>query len=440
MKRWIAALVLAGAATAAAPEFFDGLADHPSLQAARANLQAYAYEAAYAGNPVALDTSGGYSYRSLDEAEPCPFLSDPDPTNDLLCQLVSPDVPSEVGQAEVGLTLRAFPYGDLADRVALAEINLRTAELDYQSARAKLERSALDAALKVRLAEKGLELAREGEALAENALEATRLRHAKGTASDRELRDAERALEEARLQRLSAEENLELARAQLAQFTSAAPPAWPWPSLEPPAEAEAPEVTKARLRIEQARVGEQRSLRSFWPVGEVRYQHNLDDYNAVGVSVESRTLGTRIYYNHQSYADLTRSRTQDEWRVGLRLNISADTWSGYEAARARLEGAQAGLEAAQRQAELERQALELRITQSERARELARRAEADARTNYEETARRVELGLEPPLAAQKAWVDAARAELERMQAEHDAVRARLDLLVYLAVPPSEVWK
>ena len=420
--------------------FFTGLEQHPSLKAAAARLEGARLEAVNSANYLTIDASGGFVSRELAPADPCPFLSDPDPSNDVFCQILNPDIPETTSQSELALVLRAFPYGDVADRQKTAMLNYELARIDFAQSRSRLEKAALEAALQLKLAEDSYSLASEGLELAKQVLKATEIRYQKGAASERELRQARLSLEEAEVNLQNAAESRDLARLSLLSFTNSPPPPWPWPDLQPPADAIPPDVQKALVNQEMARVGLAHSKRSFLPVGEIRYQHNVSDNSAVGVSVESRTLSARVYYGYQSYADPTRSRTENELRLGLRLNITQDAWGGYEAAQARLQAADRALEAARKQAELELARLEMQIEQSRRLVALKKSALGSARADYEETSKRVEIGLSAPIEEQRAWLSYSRAQLELTKAEQDVVRAELNLLAYLGIPPSEVWK
>ncbi len=438
MKRRIWATWLLSLA-AAQPAFLTSLQAHPQLRAARLQVEARALAARLAPNRLALDAQGGWTRRALDPAEPCPFLADPDPSNDVLCSFVSPDVPTEASQAEVGLTLRPLTFGDYADRSRLADLDLAEARLDYRKARAELEAAALRAALSLAEALQGLEVAREGRRLAEAALAATELRRRKGAANDADLRAARLALEDARARVEQAREGLELARKGLATFTSEPPPPPPWP-LEPPERAEPASLARARIAVERARVALKNRGRDFWPTVELGYRLNLDDRSNLAVSLESRTLGARVAYGYATFADPARARTRAEWRVGARLNLSAETWAGQSEARLQLRAAEAALEAARRQAEVEALRLRQRIDQALRASERAAARLDAARADEREAQERQRLGLITPLQLMQTQLARLQAELQLQQAENDVRRARLERLVFLAVPPSEVWR
>ena len=433
-------LILLAPALAGQTDFFESLRQHPAARSAALALEATRQELANAVNYFALDASGGYISRDLAAAEPCPLLADPDPTNDVFCQFITPEVPETSSQSEIGLTLHAFAYGDLGDYQRTVLINYEIAKIDYRSNLANLEKGALEAAMQYYLALQARDLAKEGVEVSKAAYEATRIRYGKGAASDRDLRQAELALEQAKVELENSSSSLALAEDSLRYFTDSAPPPWPWPALDPPPDAEPPAVTKARLRREQARIGVEHSQRAFVPVGEIRFQHNLNDTSSVGVSVESRTLGARVYYAYQSYADPTRSRTDNELRLGFRLNFDQNDWGALEAARSRLEAAESGFEAAKEQSSLELARLQALIEQSKRRFDIAAKSLDVAERDHQEVKKRVELGLATPLEEQRSWLEYSKARLELVRAEQDVVRNRLALLAYLAIPPSEVWK
>ncbi len=438
MKR----LVLLGflfAAAAAQPAFLLSLRDHPAWKAAEARRAATALNARLSPNWIELDASGGWSRRELDEGAPCPFLRDPDPTNDVLCSFLTPDLPDEFTQAQIGITLRPLPFGDYADRQRQRSVDDREAELEFRLARARMEASALRAALGVIEAERGLALSSEARLLAEKALAATRLRHQNGAASGRELRDAGLALDQARERVRTGQERLELAQATLRTFTDEAPPDPPW-FRSPLPRAEPPDVQRARMQLERARIARSNARRDAWPIVQLEYRRQLDEQNLLGVAVESRTLGTRFYFDHASYADPARSRTKSEVKIGARLDLSVDTWAGMENARLLVEAARRSLEGALRSSEIEVRRYRDAIQQRTRAVALAERALENARRTEDESAHRLELGLTSPLEHLDRQLDRATAEFELIKARHDVLRAQLDYLVYLGIPPSEVWR
>jgi len=433
-------LLLPSLALATTNEFFLSLRAHPTAKAAALLLEASQQEATNAANRLSLDASGGFLTRSLWPADPCPLLDDPDPSNDVFCPYLTATVPTKAAQAEVGVTFRAIAYGDIADHQQTAQLNYRTALIDYRSRIASLEESALETALQFSLAQKANDLAGKGVEVAAAALQATKIRHQKGAASNHDLLEAQLALERASTELDNAASSLELAEMSLRSFTTADPPSWPWPRLLPPADAEPPSVTKARLRLEQARVGLTHQQRAFFPVGEIRYQHNFNDNSALGISLETRTLGTRLYYSYQGPADPTRHRTKDEVRLGLRLQVDQTGWGSLEAARSRLQAATAALAASKKQSEIELARLQLHIEQNERRLALAKSSLKLAYNNYQDAQRRVELGLAVPLEAQQAWLKYSQAQLDLLKCQQDLTRSQIAVLVYLGVPPSEVWK
>ncbi len=441
MKKLVLALALLLApAMAAGNDFLASLHEHPAAKAASLSLTAARQEALGSANYFSFDANGGFASRELAAADPCPYLADPDPSNDVFCQILYPEIPETSSQSEIGLTLRPFAYGDVADYQRNSWISYRLASIDYQSSLTRLEKGALEAAMQYYLARRGRQLASVGLDVARKAYQATLVRYRKGAASERDLRQAKLALAEAENESKNAASSLRLAEQALRYFSSVPPPPWPWPSLDPPADAVPPAVAKARLRLEQALIGLERSQRAFVPVAEIRYQHNLDDSSAIGVSLETRTLGTRVYYAYQSYADPTRKRTENELRLGLRLNFNQSDWGGLEAARSRLAAAEAALTAAKEQSQLDLARLELQIEKGRRQLQLAKASLEAAERDYLETQKRVELGLAVPLEEQSAWLRYSRAQLELLQAEQAVIRDQLDVLAYLGVPPSEVWK
>ena len=295
MKRATAWLVLASLSLAASPPFLSALERHPQLKAARAHWEAARLEAGYAA-----DARGGWSLRALADPDPCPFLSDPDPSNDVLCSFLNPEVPKSAGRAEVGVVFRPVLFGDLADQQEAARLAAAGARIDYRAAKSRLEAAALGAALRFWETEQSLALTREALELAQKNLRITELRERNGAAQASELRRAKRTLEEARIRVLDAQESLRVARLALESFTTAAPPTPPW-FQEPLPRGEPPEVRHARLKRDQARTGLRHTRRDLLPVVELGYQHPLDENYALGLSLESRTLSLRGYYAYQGF-------------------------------------------------------------------------------------------------------------------------------------------
>lgn len=94
-----------------------------------------------AHDPVALETSGGYSRFDLDESNP-------------LVQLPGRVglIPESRTQLSATLTFRPIPFGDTVDLVRQSELDLEASTLDYRAALTRLEGRALEAALSAQLA------------------------------------------------------------------------------------------------------------------------------------------------------------------------------------------------------------------------------------------------------------------------------------------------
>ena len=105
-----------------------------------------------------------------------------------------------------------------------------------------------------------------------------------------------------------------------------------------------------------------------------------------------------------------------------------------------MQAAEASLAAAERQAAVELERRTAVMAQAARAVEAKRRALADDRANEREVDARIEAGRAVLLEQLEARLARMRAELELQVAQHDVLRARLDYLSYLGIPPSEVWK
>ena len=186
---------------------------NPELMASRAALEAAELQLRAAYDPVALETTGGYSRFDLDESNP-------------LVQLPGRIglVPGSRTQLSATLTFRPLPFGDTADLVRQSELDLELRILDYRAALTRLEGRALEAALSAQLAARSALLSREGVVGAEASLRATRTRFDRGVANARELRQAEANLIKAQTLLQNAEADVRLSRLNLTSLVGDAPP------------------------------------------------------------------------------------------------------------------------------------------------------------------------------------------------------------------------
>ena len=104
MKRLVIVFLLIFSIAVAADGFFASLQNYPAVKSAALSLEAARQEALGAANYAAVDANSGYISRDLAPADPCPLLSDPDPSNDALCQFINPGQ-TAAGRGRPGLGL-----------------------------------------------------------------------------------------------------------------------------------------------------------------------------------------------------------------------------------------------------------------------------------------------------------------------------------------------
>lgn len=440
-KAIIIVLLLCTGALAQMPaHFFDGLQGHPSLRAARANLDAAEYRLQGVYGPIAIAGTFGY-VRSHVSDEDLQIVIPPELFPDLdIPPIELFSLPERSAQLSLEATFRPFVYGDIADLAHQRELDLRRAQLTYLEALTSLQAQALETAFSVQLAERAVQLAREALRLAEDALEVTRLRAERGVTTPLELREAEAAVQEAQAQMYAAEAERELAQRSLVLLVGEV--AAPDVADLPPVRGISLEVQRAQLDLELARVGVQNAERALYPVAQAGYTWNLnDDHSTVGVSVESRTLQPRLAYTYQNPG---RSFPQDQIRgnfqLGVSVNLSPDALASADAARAQQDAAHAALEAALERAELQSHARRNAFEQANRQQELARLALQNAEVRLADTTRRLELGLATPLERQQVLMARNRAEVNVMSARLERLRRQLDDYRAFGVPLSEILR
>ncbi len=400
--------------------FLAPLEEHPALRAAAANVRAAQLQLGGAYEPFALSVTAGVSAFQNDDLD------------------LAPEVPGRQGlpvtgaQFGVELTLKPFPLPELVDQ---RQIALEQAKLAYRETLSGLEANALEAGLGAQLAEISLATARQGAELARRALEATRLRTARGAATERELREAETLRLEAESLVLDAEGRAALARQALEQLLPDGPTLevaalrFVLPSGLPLA------VAQAELNAALAELSRDVTAKALLPVVQAGYTWNVDDRNSLGLLLESRTLQPRLSY---AYQDPARSPPQTavngSFQVGVALTFSAANLAAADAAQAQAEGARAGLEAARAGALVQRQALEHDLDAAQRALELAQRRLEDAQATLQETGRREGLGLSIPLDTQRAALERQQALLALHQAHQTLLSRVLDIYGFYALP------
>jgi len=379
------------------------LKDHPLARQAQALLQAAAKALEAQASPLALNVQGNYARLGYECTPPS------------LCQ----SLPATGGSLTLALVLTPFPFGDVQDSLERARIAYRRAELGYRKVLTALQTQAVAAYGRYQLALLGEKVAQKGVELAQAALEAARKRQA----NPKELREAELALKEAENRLLEAQRNVELARKGaegLVDLTK------PLPEIPPPQGTTPLSLEEARLSLEEARIAHMSALRTLFPEVKASYLLYPSGNDTLALSLSSRTLQPTLAYTRQDPAQRPTSlpgggsyRTLEEMRLSFSLTLSPGLFAALEAAEAQVRGAEEALKAAERQARLQEETLNNSLKTLRTSLELARlRLEAQERT-LAETKKRLELGLESPLALLQAELSLAQAELALAQAESD---------------------
>ncbi len=399
------------------------LGRHPAVRAALAAVRSARAQLGAAYDPVSLSATGGYSASDVSQI-------DTDPTTPGV-----QGIQASGGSVSADLTLRPFVFGDVADQADQSRIKLHQAQLDLVDTVTGLQVQTVKAALGVRLAQDSLEVAREGERLARTALEATRTRYDKGGATVREVRDAEAGLAEAQGYVADAQGGLDLARLSLATLVGDVNV----PELGgldvPLPDGVALSVQRSRLSEQLANVGVRNARRSVYPVVQAGYTWNLDDQNSLGVSIESRTLQPKVSYDFQ---DPGRSFPQDQihgtFQVGVSASISPGVFQGLEATDAQLQAAKEGVDASVQAATVQKAQLDNALASARRALELARLKAKNARSTLEEAQKREGLGLDIPLATQRAALDLTQRTMDLSSARQNVLDAVLAYYGFFAQP------
>lgn len=410
--------------------FFAPLESHPSLLQARLGLEAAQAQLRATLSPVSLQAQGGFSFFEVTPPPGAPTC--PNPVNPQCATL-----PTDGRQITLGLTFTPFPFGDVSDAANQAALGVEQAALGLRQARTQLEAQAVEAALRVRLAESGLEVARLGVRLAQANLEATRLRESRGAASQSEVRQAEASLRQAALQLSDAERNLTLAQRSLSDLIgqeNATPPRLAVPSGGVP-----PQVRQSELQLANAQIAFDRALRGVLPVVQGSYTRNTSNNDALTLSINSRTLQPSLSYTNQSQGRTTpQDRIVGTLTIGLSANIAFGVMDALEAAQKQVDAARQALEAARRSSELQEDLLRSSLQTAEQNLANALQARADAERSLAEARERERLGLSSPLASLQAELALAQARLGVEQAEQNRIQRILDLYRFFALPLSEV--
>ncbi|GAB5602561.1 TolC family protein [Thermus sp. FJN-A] len=386
----------------------DPVRHHPLAQQAQALLEAAKKALLAQTAPLALNVQGNYArfgYTCTPEA---------------LCQ----GLPGTGGSLTLSLVLTPFPFGDTAHGVERARIAYRRAELGYRKALAALQAQAVAAHGRHQEALLGKALAEKGLELAEKALEAARRRQA----NPRELREAELALREAQNRLEEAERGVALAQRAAEGLVD---PRQPLPEIPPPQGTTPLSLEEARLAQAEAELAYQSALRALWPELQASYLLYPSGNDTLALSLGSRSLQPTLSYTRQDPTRLPTQvpgagsyRAREELRLSLSLTLAPGLWGALEAAEAQRRGAEAALRAAEAQARLQEAGLRLGLESAKAALELSRLRLASQEMALEEVRRRLELGLESPLALLQAELALLQARLAVLQGEND-LRNRL---------------
>ncbi len=407
--------------------FVAGIDAHPALRAALAALAAAEADAGAARSPVNVDGSYTRVWLQGVEQPPAP----------------SPAIPTEGYRLTVDASLRLFPFGDIADLTDQRDIEVVRARLAAREARAQLEAQALESAAGLIVAEQARALAEQGVDLARSALEITRLRADRGGASARDVERAERDLLRAEQQRDASLRRLDLARAGLAQLVGDARlDGLPAPEAFPAASGPAADVVRARLDARLADVGARSATRELLPVAQASYSAPFGpDGGTVSASIESRTLQPTLSYIYNDGAAALEAGTSGDvgqFRIGVSLRLSPETFAARDAAAARVRAAQANLDQREAQALLAAAQRDADLAAARDAYALAQHDVDLARGDLDDALERRDLGLATDLDVRRSRLDLGNAELARSQAHLDLLRALLATYRATATPPSEV--
>jgi outer membrane protein TolC len=412
--------------------FLAPIVDQPSLRAVGEQVASAQAQLRAAYDPVSLQASGGYSAFDTTSTDINP------------AQPGVQNLPASGGQISAAVTVRPWLFGDTADQADKSRLQLDQTRLDYRDALTGLQIQAVQAAYGVQLARESLASAQEGEKVAKAALDATGLRHTKGAASDRDLRNAQTGLQQAQQYVANAEGGLALAQTTLESLVGpTAAPDVATLTLRVPT-GTALSVQKARLSAELAAISVRNATRSVYPVVQAGYTWNVDSKDSLGVSIESRTLQPKVSYDFQSPGtSFPQDQINGSFQIGVSLTFSPGVIDGLQATHAQLRAAQDGVDAAVRSAAVQKAALDNDLAQAKRALSLAQRQVDDARTTLHEDQTREKLGLGTPLTTQQAALDLTQRQLDLQQARQDALAKTLAYYRFYAHPlvsqtPSEV--
>lgn len=434
--------------------FLGSVQEHPAIIASNALVSASQTQLNAVYFPISGELSGGYSRLNV-RTEGATLPPDFDP-----------EELANAFQFSATASFRPFVFGDIADLAKQRELDLMRNQLSLRETLASLEAQALESALQVQLAENSLSLAKEAEALSLSVLEITQTRLAKGAATETDVLNSKQNLFEAQNQVRSAELQLALARQGLFNLVGERE-LKDLPTLDP-VTGSLPDVMRAELDLELAKLGRGSSERGLYPVGQVSYtlpirgEETVTDAlgnnttqqtvnSEVSFSLESRTLQPSVTYSYQNpkqgvagfaaqpQLGLGLADLEGSFSIGVSLSISPEAIAALQAADAQISAAQARLRSTRDNARLTELSLQNALETSQLGLELSKQSLANAENHLSNTQNRVELGLATDLDLQQASLSVTQAKLSQLSAHLSYVQAVLNTYRSYAIPVSEVY-
>ncbi len=433
--------------------FLAKLQNHPALEANQALLNASQVQLNAVYFPVSGELSGGYNRLNVNTANAT--LPDDFDSSEL----------ANAFQFSATARFRPFVFGDISDLASQRQLDLLRTQLGYRETLASLEAQAIESAAQVQLAKMALSLSQEALGLSENVLAITQTRFEKGAATETDIRNSQQSLFEAQNQVRSSQLNLDLARQGLALLVGDAVLANS-PKLEP-VMGVLPDIERANLDLELARIGLANNQRGLFPVGQVSYTlpivHEKTTTDAAGndiqekavnselsFSLESRTLQPSVTYSFQNpkqtvagfaaqpQLGLGLADLEGSLSIGISLTISPDSIAALEAANEQLNAAEARLKSSQDNATLTELSLQNALETNRLNLDFAKQSLSNAEQNQMNTVERVELGLATELDLEQSNLGVTQAKLSVLSAEFNYLQAVLNTYRSYAIPVSEV--
>lgn len=430
-------------------EFLQAAQQNPGVAAAAYQVQAREAGVRAARNPAFLQGQAGYVSLQYGDTPPCQFLGT---DLEFVCNLTNVPVPEDATSASASLVLTPVVYGAVGHQVEQAQKQLELARLDYAEARSSIEGQALLAAVRVRQAERGLELAQQGLDLAQAGLAATQIMVQKGAANERDLRQAQLQLAQAQSGYASAQAGLALAHSGLQALVGDTPPPPEIPTL-PYREGTPLDLLRTQIQVDLAQDSLGQAQDGLVPIASASYTWHSSTRDSAGVSITSESFQPTVTYNYQNppsssgglpipgLSSITATPTlEGELVVGVGGAISFAQIEGVRAAEAGVKAAEAGLAATQSQVAVQAQNLRNQHETANREYQIQLQARDDAQANLSEDQERARLGLISPLELQASFLSYFQAELDLQTKEADLLTAISNVYTFYGISPSEVLK